>query len=148
MELQISTGVSSNDGPPYLDSSQAPQRPPEQLQDRLIVSGLRYYGYTGLHEAEQALGQWFEVDFEVWTNLRPAARSDQLKDTIDYRAAVLAVAEVVRTQRFALIESLAEAIAEVLLRTTGASKAKIRLTKCHPPMPDLTGKVTVEIIRP
>lgn len=148
MEPQISTAVSGNDGQPYPDPEQIPQSPPEELQDRLIVSGLRYYGYTGWDEAERALGQWFEVDFEVWTNLRPAAKSDQLRDTIDYRAAVAGVAEVVRTQRFALIESLAEAIAEVVLRKTGASKAKIRLTKCHPPLPDLTGKVTVEIVRP
>jgi Dihydroneopterin aldolase. len=47
-----------------------------------------------------------------------------------------------------LIESLAEAIAEMVLRETGASKAKIRLTKCHPPIPELTGRVTVEIVRP
>ena len=53
-----------------------------------------------------------------------------------------------RVVYFVLIESLAEAIAEMVLRETGASKAKIRLTKCHPPIPELTGRVTVEIVRP
>ncbi|MFQ3613059.1 MAG: dihydroneopterin aldolase [Cyanobacteriota bacterium] len=148
MELQIPTSVSSNGRQPYPDPGQTPQRPPEQLRDRLIVSGLRYYGYTGFDEAERALGQWFEVDFELWADLRPAAMSGQLCDTLDYRSAVAGIAELVRSNQFVLIESLAEAIAEMVLRETGASQAKIRLTKCHPPLPDLTGKVTLEIVRP
>ncbi|MCF2972467.1 dihydroneopterin aldolase [Synechococcus sp. Nb3U1] len=148
MELQIPTSVSSNGRQPYPDPSQTPQRPPEQLRDRLIVSGLRYYGYTGFDEAERALGQWFEVDFELWADLRPSAMSGQLCDTLDYRSAVAGIAELVRSNQFVLIESLAEAIAEMVLRETGASKAKIRLTKCHPPIPDLTGRVTLEIVRP
>ena len=76
-QLQIPTSVSSNSQQPYPDPDRIPRRPPEQLRDRLIVSGLRYYGYTGLDEAERASGQWFEVDFELWADLRPAALSGQ-----------------------------------------------------------------------
>ncbi|MFS8799442.1 MULTISPECIES: dihydroneopterin aldolase [unclassified Synechococcus] len=147
-QLQIPTSVSSNSQQPYPDPDRIPRRPPEQLRDRLIVSGLRYYGYTGLDEAERASGQWFEVDFELWADLRPAALSGQLCDSLDYRSAVAGIAELVKSNQFVLIESLAEAIAEMVLRETGASKAKIRLTKCHPPIPELTGRVTVEIVRP
>ncbi|MEN9225342.1 MAG: dihydroneopterin aldolase [Thermostichus sp. HHBFW_bins_43] len=148
MDLQIPTSVDSNGHQPYPDPSQVSSRAPEQLRDRLIVSGLRYYGYTGFNEAERALGQWFEVDFELWADLRPAAFSGQLCDTLDYRSAVAGIAELVKSNQFVLIESLAEAIAEMVLRETGASKAKIRLTKCNPPIPDLTGRVTLELVRP
>ncbi|MEN9223572.1 MAG: dihydroneopterin aldolase [Thermostichus sp. BF3_bins_97] len=148
MDLQIPTSVDSNGRQPYPDPSQASPQAPEPLRDRLIVSGLRYYGYTGFDEAERALGQWFEVDFELWADLRPAAFSGQLCDTLDYRSAVAGIAELVRSNQFVLIESLAEAIAEMVLRETGASKAKIRLTKCNPPIPDLTGRVTLELVRP
>ena len=59
-----------------------------------------------------------------------------------------AIAELVRTSRFELIETLAEEIAQLILEKTGASYTRVRLTKCHPPLPDLTGKVTLEIVRP
>ncbi|MGY2946870.1 dihydroneopterin aldolase [Thermostichus sp. MS-CIW-39] len=99
MELQIPTSVSSNSQQPYPDPDRIPRQPPEQLRDRLIVSGLRYYGYTGLDEAERALRQWFEVDFELWADLRPAALSGQLCDSLDYRSAVAGIAELVKSNQ-------------------------------------------------
>lgn len=117
-------------------------------QDRIQVTGLRYYGYTGYEPAERELGQWFEVDFELWLDLRPAAHSGQLQDTCDYTLAVPAIAELVRTSRFQLLETLIEEIARVIVEKTGAPCTRVRLTKCHPPLPDLTGQVTLEIVRP
>lgn len=121
---------------------------PDRCRDRIRITGLRYYGYTGFEPAERELGQWFEVDFELWADLQPAARSGQLQDTYDYTLAVPAIAELVRNSRFELIETLAEAIAELILEKTGAPQTRVRLTKCHPPLPDLTGQVTLEIVRP
>ncbi|MEN9240252.1 MAG: dihydroneopterin aldolase [Thermostichales cyanobacterium SZTDM-1c_bins_54] len=118
------------------------------LPDRIQITGLRYYGYTGYLEEERKLGQWFEIDFELWTHLQPAAASDELGDTLDYRSAVSKIAELVRTSRFLLIEKLAEEIAAIILRETGAARTRVRLTKCAPPDPDMTGKVTLEIVRP
>lgn len=120
----------------------------DRCQDRIRITGLRYYGYTGFEPAERELGQWFEVDFELWADLGPAARSGRLQDTYDYTLAVPAIAELVRSSRFELIETLVEAIAEVILAKTGAPRTRVRLTKCHPPLPDLTGQVTLEIVRP
>ncbi len=118
------------------------------LPDRIQITGLRYYGYTGYFEEERRLGQWFEVDFELWANLQPAGRSGKLEDTLDYRSAVAGIAELVRTSQFVLIETLAEEIASIILRETKAARTRVRLTKCAPPFPELTGKVTLEIIRP
>jgi len=118
------------------------------LPDRIQITGLRYYGYTGYFEEERRLGQWFEVDFELWADLQPAARSGKLEDTLDYRGAVAGIAELVRTSQFVLIETLVEEIAEIILRETKAARTRVRLTKCAPPFPELTGKVTLEIIRP
>ncbi|MDX2270721.1 MAG: dihydroneopterin aldolase [Cyanobacteriota bacterium] len=134
-----------------LDVSIPPQATEGSLalsQDRLIISGLRGYGYTGYDPAEQSLGQWFEVDFELWTDLQPAARSGVLSDTIDYRSTVAGITKLINTSRFELIETLIEEIANLILRETGAIQTKVRLTKCHPPMDGFQGKVILEIIRP
>lgn len=127
-----------------------PQKQPslDHLRDRLCVTGLRYYGHTGLYPAERELGQWYEVDFELWADLRSAALSGELSQTFDYRTSVAGIAELVTSSRFELIETLAEAIATLILQETGASQVRVRLSKSHPPMPELTGKVTLEITRP
>ena len=59
--------------------------------DTLNVKGIRVYGYTGFFEAEQFLGQWFEVDLTLWLDLSKAGRSDELTDTLNYADAVAIV---------------------------------------------------------
>ncbi|MGB3691174.1 MAG: dihydroneopterin aldolase, partial [Spirulinaceae cyanobacterium] len=37
--------------------------------DRIKVSQIRCYGYTGYLQEEKVLGQWFEVDLTLWLDL-------------------------------------------------------------------------------
>jgi dihydroneopterin aldolase len=113
----------------------------------LVISGLRIYSYSGYAAAERELGQWFEIEFEVWGDLQPAARSGQLDDTYDYRRAIEQITQLLSTQSFLLIESMAESIASLLLYETQAPQVRVKLSKCHPPIPGMTGSVTVEIQR-
>ncbi len=115
--------------------------------DKLEITGIRCYGYTGLFVEEQTLGQWFEVDLTFWMDIAPAAASDQLEDTFDYRRAVKNVQELVKQSKFALIEKLAEAIATKILETESLEKVQVRLVKVSPPIPDFSGKITIEILR-
>ena len=115
--------------------------------DKLEITGIRCYGYTGLFAEEQTLGQWFEVDLTFWVDLAPAAASDRLEDTFDYRRAVKNVQELVKQSKFALIEKLAEAIASRILETEPLDKVQVRLVKVSPPIPDFLGKVSIEILR-
>lgn len=115
--------------------------------DRLVISGLRIYSYSGYAAAERELGQWFEVEFEVWGDLQPAAISGQLSDTYDYRTAIEHITHLLSTQSFFLIESMAESIASLLLREIHAPQVRVKLSKCHPPIPGMTGAVTIEIHR-
>ena len=83
--------------------------------DFIQVTGIRAFGYIGLLPEEQVLGQWFEVDLTVWFDLTQAGESDRIEDTYDYRSAVIAVQQLIKTQKFALIEKLAGAIAKTIL---------------------------------
>ena len=115
--------------------------------DTLNVKGIRVYGYTGFFEAEQFLGQWFEVDLTLWLDLSKAGRSDELTDTLNYADAVAIVQKIVKQSKFKMIERLAEAIADEILDTGKTNKVKVSLTKCQPPIPDFDGVVTLEILR-
>jgi len=115
--------------------------------DKLEITGIRCYGYTGFFVEEQTLGQWFEVDLTFWADLARAASSDALEDTFDYRRAVKNVQDLVQQSKFALIEKLAEAIANKILETESLNKVQVRLVKVSPPIPDFPGKVSIEILR-
>lgn len=115
--------------------------------DTLCVTGIREYGYTGALPEEQALGQWFEVDVTLWCDLSLAASSDRLQDTHDYRTTIQTVKDIIRTQTFALIETLAETIAAAILTDDDIEHVRVRLTKVAAPIPGFGGQITVDITR-
>jgi 7,8-dihydroneopterin aldolase/epimerase/oxygenase len=115
--------------------------------DRIALSAIRAYGYTGFLPEEQVLGQWFEVDLVIDVDLKQAGQSDQLGDTLDYRSAIERTKKVMQTNQFALVERLAQAIAEEILALPGADRVNVRLHKPAAPIPDFGGKITIDITR-
>jgi dihydroneopterin aldolase len=81
------------------------------VTDHITLSGMRFKGRHGVLAEEQLAAQPFEVDVELWLDLGPAGRSDDLTQTADYRAVFDICREVVEGPSFRLIEALAEEIA-------------------------------------
>lgn len=118
------------------------------MSDRIILDSMLFMGTHGVFEEEQQNPQPFEVDVELALDLGPAGRSDNLDLTVDYSRVFTQVGEIVTTTRFRLIEALAEAIAQELLRTwPAADQVTVRIRK---PAVDLGGAfsaVGIEIRR-
>ncbi|HEY9652777.1 MAG TPA: dihydroneopterin aldolase [Coleofasciculaceae cyanobacterium] len=115
--------------------------------DCIQLTGIRCYGYTGYLEEEQVLGQWFEVDLSLWLDLAPAGHSDDIADTLDYRHAIETVKQLVKTSKFALVEKLASAIAEAILKLERVQQVQVRLSKLAAPIPDFGGTITIKLTR-
>jgi dihydroneopterin aldolase len=115
--------------------------------DCIYLEGIRCYGYTGFLPEEQVLGQWFEVDVTLWLDLSAAGKSDAIEDTIDYRNIISTVQHLVKTSKFALVERLATAIAQSILAVNGIAQVQVRLSKPAAPIPDFSGKITIELTR-
>jgi dihydroneopterin aldolase len=115
--------------------------------DCLQVRGIRGYGYVGVLPEEQVLGQWYEVDLTLWLDLAAAGQSDRLEETHDYSATITQIQTLIQQTRVKLVESLAEAIAAMVLRSPRIQQVQVRVTK-HPPVPNFDGSIAVEIIRP
>jgi len=115
--------------------------------DCIQLTGIRCYGYTGYLPEEQVLGQWFEVDLSLWLDLAKAGHSDEITDTLDYRSAIATVKQIVKTAKFALVEKLANAIADAILELDQVQQVQVRLSKLAAPIPDFGGKITIEITR-
>ena len=117
------------------------------IMDSIQVSGIRAYGYVGYLPEERVLGQWFEVDLTLWVDLSPAANSDDLGDTIDYREAIAIVKEEISTTKYKLVEKLVSAIADKLLYLEKVRQVRVKLSKPAPPIPDFGGRITLDITR-
>lgn len=115
--------------------------------DSIEVTGIRCYGYTGFLSEEQVLGQRFEVDLTLWVDLAAAGQSDSLEDTVDYRDAIAIVNHLITTQKFSLVEKLAAAIATEVLQLKRVQQVRVRLSKPAAPIPDFSGKITIDITR-
>ena len=115
--------------------------------DSIKVTGIRSYGYTGYLPEERVLGQWFEVDLTLWLDLTAAAASDDLKDTFDYREAISLVKEIIKNSQYALVEKLVEAIANKILSLNKVSQVRVQLSKPAAPIPDFSGRITLDITR-
>jgi dihydroneopterin aldolase len=93
---------------------------------RVELSGLHVFGYHGVEEEEQRLGQLFLYDVEMEVGDRGA--SDRIEDAVDYREVAQAVREV-SGRRFALLEALATAVAEALLERFPIEHVRVRVRK-------------------
>jgi dihydroneopterin aldolase len=116
--------------------------------DRIELRGLRATGIHGALPEEQVRAQPFEVDIDLAVDLRPAAQSDDLGDTIDYGAVAEAVERVITRERFQLIERLAERIAEEVRRDERVESATVTVRKLRPPVPVDLATAAVTITRP
>jgi len=116
--------------------------------DRIVLTGLTFYGYHGVRPEERALGQRFVVDLALEMDLRPAGESDDLALTASYSEIYRAVREVVEGPPRNLLETVAEGIAEATLAASGAQVVHVRVAKPWAPIKGNTaGTAAVEIHR-
>lgn len=117
------------------------------LADLIELRGLRALGICGALPEEQLRAQPLEVDLDVATDLGRAGASDALDDTVDYGALASEVERVVTTERFALLERLAQRIAETVLADERVEAVTVAVRKLRPPVPQQLDTSGVRITR-
>lgn len=115
--------------------------------DCIELRGLRAMGVHGALPEEQTRAQPFEVDLDVYMDLTRAGTSDDLDDTLDYGALCDATVRVVGTERFRLLEALAERIAAVVGADERVERVVVTVRKLRPPVPVALDRVGVRITR-
>ncbi len=104
------------------------------MEDRVEVRGLRVDGVHGVLDEEQVRPQPFEVDLDLYLDTVAAAAADDLDRTADYGAAVDAAVAVVTGPPRRLLESLAGAIAELVLADRRIEAVTVVVRKLRPPL--------------
>ncbi|MGZ4115808.1 MAG: dihydroneopterin aldolase, partial [Actinomycetota bacterium] len=95
----------------------------------LELHGLQVFGYHGVEEEEQRLGQIFLFDVELEVGERGA--DDRLAGAIDYTKVAAAIRELSSARRFDLIEALATAVADLIHERFAPERVRVRVRKPH-----------------
>lgn len=117
------------------------------MNDRITLTGLRVRGRHGVLAAERRDGQDFLVDAVLHLDTAPAARDDDLTATVDYGDVAGRLAEVVAGPPVALLETLAQRLADSCLADPRVDAVEITVHKPDAPIPLDFADVTVRIRR-
>ncbi len=99
------------------------------LLDKIELPRIPVRARVGCTEEERELPQTITIDVELRCDLRPAARADDIDAAIDYVAVLEEVRVVADSRNYALIETIAEAVAERLLAAFPVSETTVRVRK-------------------
>lgn len=113
------------------------------MTDQIRLAGMAFYGYHGVAEEEQRLGQRFVIDLELTADLAPGGQSDDLALTVDYRPIYEATRAIVEGPPCRLLETVVERIAAAALASHPALQA-VAVT-IHKPGAPVPGAATIGV---
>lgn len=115
--------------------------------DRITIHGINVLGHHGVEEAERKVGHRLVIDVDLYLDLSPAARDDDINETVNYEAVCNLVEQVTAEEEFRLIESLAGEIAAKVLERFSPRGVTVKVKKYNLPIATGVGSVGVEVTR-
>ena len=97
--------------------------------DKIFLTGLKVECVVGIWEWERQVKQPVVLDIEMATDIRKAAASDHIEDTIDYKKVSKRLLSFVGESQFQLVETLTERVAEIVVKEFHVPWVKVRLNK-------------------
>jgi dihydroneopterin aldolase len=97
--------------------------------DKIFIHALKTETIVGIFDWERQVKQTVVIDIEFSADIRKAALSDSIGDTLNYKGVAKRVLAFVEVSRFHLVETLAEHIAMLILQDFGVAWVSITLSK-------------------
>ena len=98
-----------------------------QTLDRLRIRDLRVRAHVGVTAAERDKLQDVVITVTLHADLSRAARSDRLRDSIDYKALKLKILDLADTRSYRLIERLAGEVADLARADRRVAQVDVRV---------------------
>jgi dihydroneopterin aldolase len=97
--------------------------------DRVFIEDLRVETVIGIYDWEREIRQVVSLDLEMGFDIRKAALSDAIADTLDYKAVSKRLIQFVESSQFQLVEKLADQCAALVLREFPVRWLRLKLSK-------------------
>ena len=97
--------------------------------DIIYLKALKIDTIIGIFDWERQIKQMVVLDLEMATDIRQAASTDQIEDTLNYKAVAKRLIDFVQNSEFQLVETLAERITEIVLTEFSVPWVRLQLDK-------------------
>ena len=85
------------------------------MADKIFLESLQVSCKIGIFAWERRIKQKILIDLEIPTDVRKAAKTDRIKDAVDYKKIAKHIIQYVSESEFYLIETLSERLAASIL---------------------------------
>jgi len=102
---------------------------PDRAHDRIHIRDLRLRCIVGTNPEEREKKQDVVINITLTADLAPAAKTDALEDTVNYKAIKRDVVAMVEPSSFQLLETMAERIAGICLQREHVQQVTVLVEK-------------------
>jgi len=97
--------------------------------DIIYLRDLKIETIIGIFDWEREIKQTISFDLDMAADIRKAAASDVIEDTLDYKTLSKRIIGFVEGSSFQLVETLAESVAAIILDEFDVRWVRVRLDK-------------------
>lgn len=97
--------------------------------DIIFLREMKVDTVIGIWDWERKIRQTVVIDLEMATDIRKAAASDRVDDTLNYKLVAKRLQQFVAESEFQLVETLAENIAAIVNDEFGVPWVRVRVNK-------------------
>jgi dihydroneopterin aldolase len=97
--------------------------------DKIFIHALKTETIVGIFDWERQVKQTVVLDIEFSADIRKAALTDSIDDTVNYKRVAKRVLAIVEESSFHLVETLAEHVAMLILEEFSLTWVRVSLSK-------------------
>ena len=97
--------------------------------DKIFLRHLEVQTVIGIWDWERNVTQKVLIDLEMATDIRRAAASDRIDDTLNYKQVAKRIIAFVEESEFQLVETLTERIADIVINEFAVPWVKVSVNK-------------------
>ena len=97
--------------------------------DKVFIKNLKVEAIIGIFAWEREVKQVISIDLEMEFDNKKAAKSDDIKDALDYKKVGKRITSFVKRSKYNLVERLAEQIAKLILKEFPVAKGVVSVSK-------------------
>jgi dihydroneopterin aldolase len=97
--------------------------------DIVYIRGLEIRTIIGIYDWEREQQQIVSLDLEMGSDIAKAAATDTIENALDYKAVAKRLINFIENSEFYLVETMAEQVAEIVLKEFNVPWVKLRLGK-------------------
>ena len=97
--------------------------------DIIFLRDMRIDTVIGIWDWERKIRQTVSIDLEMAADIRKAAATDSVDDTLNYKSVAKRLQQFVGESSFQLVETLAEEIAAIVINEFDVPWVRLRLNK-------------------